>query len=396
MRTAWNGRMRHAIVSLATLASLVLGGCTGGDGLPSSSSPQSPSGDTSRGSGTVPEYQPGSSFTSVDGSSPSDVWAVGEEHGRNARWHSLAAHWDGSAWQLVTVPDVGRLAGVDVTAPDDAWALGEHDLIHWNGASWSAVALPRGHGAYSSVAATGPNDVWIGGVRPGPMITPHSRGWATGVAHYDGQHWTLTDTPSPGTRNNSVGGIVALSPTDVWAGGYFEDLGKGMPEGEALTMHWNGERWWIVDTPNPSRSLNVIWSMGADDTGAAWALGHYRGDDHHLHPLMLRWDGRTWSTAVLEGASLWSAQAVDGAPDGPTWIVGSPATSSFAIARCTEAACQTTLQPTNSNDSASSVYAATPDEAWAVGTSWTDGSSPFIERWDGTSWERAPFPPIVP
>lgn len=115
---------------------------------------------------------PGASLSAIDGASATDIWAVGERHAASARQHSLAAHWDGSFWRLVSVPDVGPLQGLDVTGPEDAWAVGGHSLLHWNGAAWSATPLPRGD--YGAVSATGPSDVWVAGVQPGPMIGKNS------------------------------------------------------------------------------------------------------------------------------------------------------------------------------------------------------------------------------
>ena len=118
------------------------------------------------------------------------------------------------------------------------WALGGRNLLHWDGASWSIKPLPRGY--YSALSSTGPSDVWIAVPRPGPMIGKNSRGVSSLVAHYDGTHWTVMQTPNPGTRDNYLHGIVARSTTEVWAGGYSVDLGKHAAEATSLTMHWDG------------------------------------------------------------------------------------------------------------------------------------------------------------
>jgi hypothetical protein len=125
--------------------------------------------------------RPGSSLTAIDGIRASDIWAVGEVHGTNAHWRSLVAHWDGGSWRLVPVPDAGRLSALSVTGADDGWALGDKGLLHWDGAGWSMVALPRG--SYVSMSASGPNDVWVAGTRPGPMVGHNSRGVSSLVAH---------------------------------------------------------------------------------------------------------------------------------------------------------------------------------------------------------------------
>lgn len=116
----------------------------------------------------------------------------------------------------MAAPDVGRLGPIPTITADDAWALGSGGVLHWDGTSWRGVSLPRGRGAsYSAISASGPNDVWLAGVRTGPLIGANTRGLSTAVAHFDGRRWTVMDPPNPGTRDHYLEGIVALSPDDV-------------------------------------------------------------------------------------------------------------------------------------------------------------------------------------
>jgi hypothetical protein len=336
---------------------------------------------------------PGSSLDAIDGAGANDIWAVGETHGKSGTNHSLVLHWDGTGWTTTTAPDVGGLIAVDAISPNDAWALGYTGLLHWNGAEWTTQALPRGN--YVALSASGPGDIWVAGTRNGPFIGANSRGLSSVAAHFDGSHWTVMRPPNPGTRDDYLTGIVALSPTDVWAGGYLVDLGKGSAEASSLTMHWDGQGWSVVAAPNPSRSLNVIWGMGSDGAGGVWALGDYRASDRHLRALVFRWNGQSWVVVDVEGTSTWSAQAVGGTPSGPVWVVGSPATSSLAIANCNETTCDTVVPPTEFDVTASSIFAAAPDDAWIVGVSRGQRSTPLIEHWDGSHWIEADVPLVT-
>lgn len=337
---------------------------------------------------------PGSSLDAIDGSGATDVWAVGETHGKSAKSHSLVLHWDGATWTTLHAPDVGGLIAVDVNSTDDAWALGYAGLLHWNGTAWTIQALPRGN--YVALSASGPNDIWVAGTRTGPFIGANSRGLSSIAAHFDGSHWTVMRPPNPGTRDNYLTGIVALSPTDVWAGGYLVDLGKSSAEALSLTMHWDGRAWSVVAAPNPSRSLNVIWGMGSDGAGGIWALGDYQASDRHLHAMVFRWNGQSWVMVEVHGPSTWSAQAVGGTASGSVWVVGSPATSSLAVANCTEKTCDTVVPPTEFDVTASSIFVAAPDDAWIVGVSWGQRLTPLIEHWDGSSWTVAEAPSPLP
>ena len=61
-----------------------------------------------------------------------------------------------------------------------------------------------------------------------------------------------------------------------------------------------------------SGTLNVIWGMGSDGKSRAWALGHYRAADHHLHAFVLRWNGSSWDQIPVDGASKWSPTVAAG------------------------------------------------------------------------------------
>lgn len=383
---------RRTADGVVLILAVVAAACTGrSDQVAVSSKRPVPSTTTEGDTITGPiAMHPGSSLAAIDGSDPDDIWAVGEQHGSSPDWHSLVARWDGRAWQLVPVPDVGGLVAVAVTTQDDVWALGGRGVLHWDGATWSTKALPRG--SYTALSATAPTDVWIAGVQPGPMIGKNSRGWSSAVVHYDGARWMVMQTPNPGTRDNYLDGIVARSPDDVWAGGYFANVGKHMPEAISLTMHWDGKAWSVVRSPNPSRSLDVLSSIGQDESGDVWALGQYRGRDHHLHALLMRWTGERWTIVPVNGTSLWSAHAVAGSAGGPTWVVGSPNTSSYAIARCNGAGCDMVVGPSTPQRSAWSVYSASRDDAWAVGVNMGDPATPLVDRWDGSSWTSVQFP----
>src|SRR5262245_56872006 len=88
----------------------------------------------------------------VGASSPSDVWAVGENDADFST--PVAEHWNGTTWQEMFAgnPDVrenGGLFGVSALSATDAWAVGSQDTpgsgalaVFWNGSDWSAVPTP--------------------------------------------------------------------------------------------------------------------------------------------------------------------------------------------------------------------------------------------------------------
>ena len=84
--------------------------------------------------------------------SPSDVWVVGDQEGRNGKFETLAEHWNGTTWSVVPTSDPGssgnHLYAVDAVSPDNVWAVGQQlggeapdqGLVeHWDGQQWSVV-----------------------------------------------------------------------------------------------------------------------------------------------------------------------------------------------------------------------------------------------------------------
>jgi hypothetical protein len=125
--------------------------------------------------------QPGSQrdiLFAVSATSPSDVWAVGDQEGAGGRFETLVEHWDGTSWSVMPSPSPGssgnHLYGVHAIAPDDVWAVGQRLgstwpdqalMEHWDGSRWSVVPSPA-HGSASgmlfSVAGAG-DQVWAVG-----------------------------------------------------------------------------------------------------------------------------------------------------------------------------------------------------------------------------------------
>jgi hypothetical protein len=107
-----------------------------------------------------------------------------------------------------------------------------------------------------------------------------------------------------------------------------------------LTEHWDGSRWSIVSSPDPSRSLNSLTSVAAAESDNVWAVGVMQppeaaqvaagGYQQARDPvqigtngLILHWDGQTWRDSsfpklgqhqILLGVTAYSVRDV--------WAVG--------------------------------------------------------------------------
>jgi hypothetical protein len=222
----------------------------------------------------------------VGATSPGDVWAVGSQFSGPAKASAatLAEHWDGTAWQVVSSPDPGRygnyLDSVTVVSPRDAWAVGTSDttphgtanlIEHWNGTKWSVVASPDAgiDDSLQSVSAVSATDVWAVGdyfenTGSGSLVL-------TLTVHFDGKRWSIAPSPSP-TDDNSLAAVTAVTARDAWAVGGSGDSAAGLVE------HWNGTQWRVAAEPYRHGNANYLYAISAGAAPGVWATGSFAGN----------------------------------------------------------------------------------------------------------------------
>jgi len=333
----------------------------------------------------------------VDASAPDNVWAVGSRTtSENFADQSLVERWDGQAWTIVNCPDVGMLRHVAVVSPDDVWMTASQTLLHWNGQTCQEVPIPNGAQEIplSDIATTGPDDVWVVGEQTGRMYEKNTVGWNTMVAHYDGTSWSVMATPNRAIEVDYLEGVVAQSPTDVWAAGYSQDV-HGIPL--TLLLHYDGKSWRIVPSPNPGDDYNVLWGIGTDGAGGVWGIGHYGDHGGHTTALFLRWTGTAWERVDPTPDPHWSVTGLSGSSAQDVWAVGSEPTGSFAVAHFDDTRWSSVDAPGSSGPYENWLYdvvTLSASDAWAVGVQnfGPDPHAVLIEHWDGSSWSVVPAP----
>jgi hypothetical protein len=148
-----------------------------------------------------------------------------------------------------------------------------------------------------------------------------------------------------------LNGVSCTSNRACTAVGYAEG---GSSPAQTLTERWNGRRWSIEPTPNPTAVSSELEAVSCTSSTACIAVGHsFKTADVGSAelPLAERWDGTSWSLQTTPDVGAIGA------------LFGVSCTSSTA---CT-----------------------------AVGDSYTSPevfSASLAERWDGISWTREPTP----
>ena len=318
---------------------------------------------------TLTEHWNGSRWTLVPSPSPatgqsrlhgvavrrSQAWAVGEACHGNA-CQTLAELWNGTKWKRVPSPNPDGtagddyLSGVAYSSRSRAWAVGfasaggagQALIERWNGSSWKVVPNPKLAGsALEAVSVVSRSNAWaVGDVSTGPGQSQ------TLVEHWNGSAWSRVPSPDPSTTLQSLDSVSAVSASDVWAAGYYNDA----PQIQTLTMHWNGHSWAQVPSPDVggAATYNVLEGVTASSSDA-WAVGYY-GTSGGYRTLTLRWNGSFWN------------------------YVASPNPGPFA-------------------DYANAVAMTSTSGPWLVGDdSGHSGQVTLTEHWNGTKWRAVASP----
>jgi hypothetical protein len=319
-------------------------------------------------------------LSAVAAVSSTNVWAVGTSGLQSQTGYTVIEHWNGTQWSVVTSPSPGSefntLTGVAVVSASDVWAVGwqssrgvaETLTEHWNGTQWSVVTSPSpaaiGNELFS-VAAVSATNVWaVGFVQNNTATGPTEQ---TLIEHWNGTKWSVVKSPNPSSQNNSLSGVTATSANDVWTVGY-DTNGSGI--WQTLTEHWNGTQWSVVTSPSPGSQINYFSSVAALSANDAWAVGYA-----DTQTLTEHWNGTQWSVVKssgpgsvsnsLQGVSMISANNV--------WSVGYYQGSNFVGLTLTEHwngtqwSVVTSPSPGSISTQLAGVAAISSTNVWAVG-----------------------------
>ncbi|MGL5830419.1 MAG: hypothetical protein ACRC0L_12750, partial [Angustibacter sp.] len=141
---------------------------------------------------------------------------------------TLVQRWDGTSWQRMntpnreTAPARNYLRGIDGTSASDVWAVGSTATsvgnlrsvpyaMHYDGTTWTSVNVPDPSGgagaSISAVTALSPSNVWAVGTSYPLEARP-------AVYHFDGTSWTAKRLPVPdGCSSQNFTELLAVTAT---------------------------------------------------------------------------------------------------------------------------------------------------------------------------------------
>jgi len=320
-----------------------------------------------------PSEVPGDNYLyGADSSGANDVWAVGAVYApTGGTFHGLALRYDGSAWGAVSragLPGNETLQGVDAVSATDVWAVGDHraglaryDTLaaHWNGTAWTTESTPDGSPAgtnhLSGVAAAG-GTVWAVGTYLDPNSSSNRRKL---ILQRTGGSWHVSAAPAVAT-SESLAAVDATGPADVWAVGSASATGPSTP----LALHWTGAGWVPATLPAPAGT--ALTGVDARTAGDVWAVGS-SSDAGTTQPYAAHFDGASWrrvATPVLAGGgSLADVVALSAT----TVVAVGRSNGAPLVLRWNGSSWTRETTPTSSNPFLTGAAAAGPGAVWATG-----------------------------
>jgi hypothetical protein len=204
--------------------------------------------------------------------------------------------------------------------------------------------------------------------------------------------WSGVPAPNQGAVANSLNGVTALSPCNVWAVGYYQDAVNGARL--SLAEHWNGTSWSISLPPGPDTDTNILAAVSGSSPGRVWAVGQTG-----IASYIVEWNGSSWAQVPSPSPgnldnSLHGVAAISGTN---AWAVGqysSGSGSNVLVLRWNGSNWTRKGAPSpGSNSELEGIAALSPRDVWAVGGfSTSKGGKTLIEHWNGTKWAQVSSP----
>jgi hypothetical protein len=94
---------------------------------------------------------------------------------------------------------------------------------------------------------------------------------STLILHWDGEAWSVVASPNGPNPSNALDDLVAFGPEDVWAAGSsYDELAV---TSRTLVERWDGSAWRVVRSPNPDPEYNWLSGIGGRTAEDVWAVG---------------------------------------------------------------------------------------------------------------------------
>ncbi|MGW0496630.1 hypothetical protein ACWD0Z_14690 [Streptomyces sp. NPDC003007] len=220
-----------------------------------------------------------------------ETWLIGARDGAQA-----LLCWDGRGWRDVPVPP-GSVYGLHILAAHDVWAAGDSAagaaVSHWDGQAWQQTVV---HGflrvAVGRVLAVSPTEVWAGGTG-GFVGGPVGKPIPPLLVRFDGQTWNRVTMPT------DFGSVTSLAPGPsgelAWVS--VARSQKWGPPGSSPTLvpgpdflGWDGRVFTECGEPAVAGEgdSSLLRLAPVPGTATVWSVGRAGGPEGTFAPRILR------------------------------------------------------------------------------------------------------------
>ncbi|MCB9855621.1 MAG: hypothetical protein H6818_08010 [Phycisphaerales bacterium] len=265
------------------------------------------------------------------------------------------------------------------------------------GEGWSFEPSPNA-GSFintlTGVDATSPQNVWAVGSSSNSILDRLD----TLVMRWDGTTWTIFNAPNPNTmlQTNQLYDVSTIGLNDAWAVGR-KTFG---PNNEPFLIHWNGTNW-AEDSSSADLPVSYATAVHMQASDDVWALGVITQGGQGYPALVAHYDGSSWTPIAIDNMGFGGIQfeAVHGVASDDIWAGGfnNPGLGIFmSIASHWDGSEWNTmaLPQAEFGCEVHDIAMVATDDVWAVGQCMTTsiGDQPYAVHWDGSSWTAATLP----
>jgi hypothetical protein len=260
---------------------------------------------------------------------------------------------------------------------------------------WSVEPTPLESGATESTL-TGESCVSSTFCMSSTNYTTSERPHATYISEWNGSEWVLQALPGPeSSKEWWINGVSCTSTTACTAVGKYTTT-AGIRK--TLAERWNGTKWSVQSTPNPSGTSEAVFrGVSCSSSTACVAVGSYYGSGGSVLTLAEQWNGTEWkiqSTPNAPELSFTLFTGVSCASSTACMAVGFAQSGSTDYAwierwNGTEWASQKIGSPSGARAGLFWSVSCTSSSACTAVGSYTNSSGTkvdLVNRWNGTEW----------
>jgi hypothetical protein len=237
-------------------------------------------------------------LTGVACTGPSNCLAVGDYDNSTGASEPLGERWNGTKWSQLTIhgPVYSGLQAVSCPGASECLAVGfsRYGTLaeSWNGTAWTQVSTLAPAGAIESALLS----ISCASPRSCSAVGDYLNGKSTELTlaeAWNGSKWSLVPSPDPsGVTGSELAGVSCAQPAScVAVGDSFNSTGNTA----TLAEHWNGTRWSIAASPNSSSgSEDVLTGVSCLSAAHCTAAGEYAALNGTSPPLIESWNGTAW------------------------------------------------------------------------------------------------------